>query len=106
MPGQGVSRARYASGGWLSIALRGCEARLQRGHQILRGFCLDRGDRGELLAFDLRLNELHECVPVSVVESRQVELHRQRLDELERQVDLCLRDHDRLGSRWLRRGLQ
>src|SRR3989442_307933 len=85
-----------------SAGLRRLEARLQRGHEVLRRLRLDLRDRGQLFALDLRLNERHERVPIAVPELRGVELRRQRTDQLERELDFCVADHDRMGRRRLR----
>src|SRR5438093_5634533 len=75
----------YGSNGAIrSAGLRGLEARLQRGHQILRRLRLDLRDRRQLLALDLRLDERHERVPIALPELRGVEFRRQRTDQLER----------------------
>src|SRR6266702_1378856 len=71
-----------------SAGLRGLEARLQRGHQVLRRLRLDLRDRGQLFALDLRLDQGHERVPIAVPELRGVEFRRQRADQLEREFDL------------------
>src|SRR6266581_5008017 len=85
-----------------SAGLRGLEARLQRGHQVLRRLRLDLRDRGQLFALDLRLDQGHERVPIAVPELRGVEFRRQRTDQLEREPDFCVADHDRMGRRRLR----
>src|SRR5437667_4875160 len=96
----------YGSNGAIrSAGLRGLEARLQRGHQILRRLRLDLGDRRQLLALDLRLDERHQRVPIPVAELRRIELRRERLDELEREVDLRIGDHHGSGGRRLGRRL-
>src|SRR3989442_9419634 len=96
---------RYGSNGAIrSTGLRGLEACLQRGHQILRGLRLDLGDRRQFLALDLRLDERHQRVAVAVSELRRIELRRECLDELEREVNLRVGDHDgsRGGRLWRR----
>src|SRR5213592_283977 len=96
----------YGSNGAIrSAGLRGLEARLQRGHQILRRLRLDLGDRRQLLALDLRLDERHQRVPIPVTELRRVELRHERPDELKREVDLGVGDHDGSGRGGLRRRL-
>src|SRR6266702_1421671 len=78
----GLITWRYGSNGAIrSTGLRGLEACLQRGHEILRGLRLDLGDRRQFLALDLRL------------------------DELEREVDLRVGDHDGSGCARLGRRL-
>src|SRR5712691_8046761 len=92
----GLITWRYGSNGAIrSAGLRGLEARLQRGHQVLRRLGLDLRDGRQLLALDLRLDERHQRVPIAVPELRWVELRGERLDELEREVDLRVGDHDR-----------
>src|SRR6266702_153502 len=71
-----------------SAGLRGLEARLQRCHEVLRRLRLRLHDRGELLALDLRLDQRHERVPVTVAELRHIEVHRQRPDEQQGELDL------------------
>src|SRR3990172_7827625 len=85
-----------------SAGLRRLETRLEGGHQILRGLHLDPRDRGELLPLDLRLNQLHEGVPVPVLKGPQHEFHRERLDQLEGEVDLRVQDDDGVRRRKLR----
>src|SRR6266568_7057146 len=51
-----------------SAGFRGLETRLQRRHQVLGRLRFDLRDRGHLLAFDLRLDQRHERVPVPVPE--------------------------------------
>src|SRR3990172_9024084 len=88
-----------------SAGLRRLETRLEGGHQILRGLRLDPCHRGELLPLDLRLDQLHEGVPVPVRELPEVEFHCERLDQLAGEVDLRVRDDDGVRSRKLRRTL-
>src|SRR5436309_14706019 len=96
----------YGSNGAIrSAGLRGLEARLQRGHQILRRLRLDLGDRRQLLALDLRLHERHQRVPIPVAELRPVELRHERHDELKRDVDLGIGDIAASGRVELRRQL-
>src|SRR3989442_6659338 len=96
----GLITWRYGSNGAIrSTGLRGLEACLQRGHEILRGLRLDLGDGRQLLPLDLRLDERHQRVAVPVPEFRRVELRHKGLDQLKREVDLRVRDHD-----WSRRG--
>src|SRR5881396_3607127 len=93
----------YGSNGAIhSAGLRGLEARLQRGHHILRRLRLDLGDRRQLLALDLRLDERHQRVPIPVAELRRIELRRERFDELQGEVDLGVGDHDGSGRGELR----
>src|SRR5712691_3489799 len=100
----GLMTCVYGSNGAIrSAGLRGLEARLQRGHQILRRLRLDLRDGRQLLALDFRLNECHQSVPITVPELRWVELRRERLDELESEVDFRVGDHDGSGRGGLRR---
>src|SRR3989449_10338407 len=94
-----------SNAGIRSAGLRGLEARLQRGHQILRRPGLDLHDGRQLLALDFRLDERHQRVSIAVPELRRVELRRERLDELEREVDLRVGDHDGSGRGGFRRRL-
>src|SRR5438876_10195512 len=81
----------YGSNGAIRAAgLRGLEARLQRGHQLLRRLRLDLGSRRQLLALDLRLDERHQRVPIPVPELRRVVLRQQRLAHRQREVELAL----------------
>src|SRR3989475_10065089 len=99
----GLMTWRYGSNGAIrSTGLRGLEACLQRGHQILRGLRLDLGDRGQVLALDLRLAERHQRVAEAVSELRRIELRRECLDELEREGNLRAGQHDgaRGGRPW------
>src|SRR3989475_10233710 len=99
----GLMTWRYGSNDAIrSTGLRGLEACLQRGHQILRGLRLDLDDRRQLLAFDLRLDECHQRVAIPVSELRRVELGGQRLDQLQREVNLGVGDHDGSRGRKLR----
>src|SRR2546422_1332481 len=86
-----------SNAGIRSAGLRGLEARLQRGHQVLRRPGLDLRDGRQFLALDFRLDERHQRVSIAVPEPRWIELRRERLDELESQVNLRVGDHD--GSR-------
>src|SRR5207249_8156925 len=68
----GLITWRYGSNGAIrSTGLRGLEACLQRGHEILRGLRLDLGDRRQFLALDLRLDERHQRVAVPIPELRR-----------------------------------
>src|SRR5712692_2388241 len=92
----GLITWRYGSNGAIrSAGLRGLEARLQRGHQVLRRLRLDLRDGRQLLALDFRLDERHQRVSIAVPELRRVELRNERLDQLEGEVDLRVGDHDR-----------
>src|SRR6266545_767315 len=48
------------------------------------------------------LEARHERVPIAVPELRRVEFRRQRTDQLERELDFRVADHDRMGRRRLR----
>src|SRR2546426_4262148 len=95
-----------SNAGIRSAGLRGLEARLQRGHQILRRPGLDLRDGRQFLALDFRLDARHQPVSVAVPELRWVELGRERLDELEREADLRVGDHDGSGRGGGRRPLR
>src|SRR2546425_2700564 len=86
-----------SNGGIRSAGFRGLEARLQRGHQILRRPRLDLRDRRQFLALDFRLDERHQGVPVAVPELRRVELRHERLDELEGEAKPRVGDDDGPG---------
>src|SRR6266511_1924409 len=102
----GLITCSYGSkDGIRSAGLRGLEARLQRRHEVLRRLRLDLRDRRQLLPFDLRLDERHERVPIAVPEFRGVEFRRQGANQLERELDLSVADHDRVGRWRLRRRL-
>src|SRR2546423_15521171 len=94
-----------SNAGIRSAGLRGLEARLQRGHQVLRRPGLDLRDGRQFLALDFRLDERHQRVSIAVPEFRWVELRRERLDELESEVDFRIGDHDGSGRGGLRRRL-
>src|SRR3989449_2414933 len=94
-----------SNAGIRSAGLRGLEARLQRGHQVLRRPGLDLRDGRQLLALDFRLDERHQRVSVTVPELRRVELGRERLDELEREVDFRVGDQYGSGRGGVRRRL-
>src|SRR2546425_2710826 len=88
----------YGSNGAIrSAGLRGLEARLQRGHQVLGRPGLDLCHGGQLFPLDFRLDKCHQRVSVPISELRGVELRRERLDELEREVDFRVADHDGPG---------
>src|SRR5213080_633506 len=102
----GLMTCVYGSNGAIrSAGLRGLEARLQRGHQVLCRPGLDLRDGGQFLALDFRLDERHQRVSVSIPELRWVELRGECLDELEIEVDFRVGDHDGSGRRGLRRRL-
>src|SRR5437899_5788747 len=89
-----------------SAGFRGLEARLQRRHEVLGRLRLDLCHRRHLFALDLRLDQRHEGIPVPVPELRNVELRRQRADQLEGEFDLRVRDHHGSCRGNLRRRLQ
>src|SRR3989441_12568053 len=93
----------YGSNGAIrSAGLRGLEARLQRGHQVLGRPGLDLRDGGQFLPLDFSLDERHQRISIAVPEPRWVELGRERLDELEGEVDFRVGDHDGSGRGRLR----
>src|SRR5437867_12191362 len=90
----------YGSNGAIrSAGLRGLEARLQRGHQVLCRPGLDLRDGRQFLPLDFRLDERHQRVSVAIPELRWVELRGECLDEVASEVDSRVGDHDRAG-RW------
>src|SRR5438128_10339073 len=79
----GLITWRYGSNGAIrSTGLRGLEACLQRGHEILRGLRLDLGDRRQFIALDLSVDELNQRVAVAVPELRRIERHRSGHEKL------------------------
>src|SRR2546427_13281844 len=83
-----------SNAGIRSAGLRGLEARLQRGHQVLRRPGLDLRDGRQFIALDFRLDERHQRVSIAIPDPRWIELRRERLDELESKVDLRAGDND------------
>src|SRR2546428_12194559 len=94
----------YGSNGAIrSAGLRGLEARLQRGHQVLCRPGLDLRDGGQFLALDFRLDERHQSVSVAIPELRWVVLRGERLAELTSEVVFRAGDHDGPGRRVIQR---
>src|SRR6266540_2434721 len=107
------SGCRTASIGWIFTSKRSAMAALllRRGdacaegrHEVLRGGCLRPGRGLDRLPLDLRLDHLEEGLAVPVLEAGGVEVRREGLHEVHRELHLVVRHRDRFrGGRFRRR---